>query len=141
MTKNLKQSLNQVVQSIGTDIKEIKQKLTEIAQSNDNTVREWVATYDPAQATIMDANNEKGANRRKLQLLGKFGKMHLDFTAQAEKCFFDLPADAPVPLALIEVQTHDGGTVWLGPGQRKVRSGNLTVGQRYIVDLTGFFNV
>lgn len=137
----IKEYLEAFVLRLGTDIKEIKLKLNEIAQSNDNQVREWVATYDPVQATIMDANNEKGANRRKLQLLGKLGKMHLDFTAQADKCFFDLPADAPVPLALIEVQTHDGGTVWLGPGQRKVRSGNLTVGQRYIVDLTGFFNV
>lgn len=135
----MKQRLFDLARAIGTDIKEIKQKLTEIAQSNDNQVREWVATYDPTQVTIMDANNEKGANRRKLQLLGEFGKMHLDFTAQAEKCFFDLPADAPVPLALIEVQTHDGGTVWLGPGQRKVRSGGLTVGQRYIVDLVGFW--
>lgn len=140
MTKNLKQSLTQVVQSIGTDIKEIKLKLTEIAQSNDNQVREWVATYDPAQATIIDANSEKGEARRKLQTWGRFGKMHLDFTAQAEKCFFDLPVDSPVPLSLIEVQTHDGGTVWLGAGQRKVRSGGLKVGTRYIVDLTGFFN-
>jgi hypothetical protein len=40
---------------------------------------------------------------------------------------------------LIEVQTHDGATVWIDPNTRVVKGQAMIVGERYLLNLIGFF--
>ena len=45
----------------------------------------------------------------------------------------------PSDLDLIEVQTHDGSSIWLNAGSKTIYSCGLKAGTRYIVDIIGFF--
>ena len=45
----------------------------------------------------------------------------------------------PSDLDLIEVQTHDGSSIWLNAGIKTIYSSGLKAGTRYIVDIIGFF--
>lgn len=104
-------------------------------------IRTYIATPNTNVVTMNAGNTEQ---RRRLQVQGNFGIFHLDFTANTVDALnsstaFTLPDDAPTPKALIEIQVRNGGTIWVVAGQRTVRYKGLEIGQRYIVDLIGFW--
>ena len=81
--------------------------------------------------------------RRQLTVLDGMGKIHLDFKMVKgigpRQALFKLPPDAPKNLELIETQLWDGTSVWVDAGSPWVMGNSLKSGQRYIVDLIGFF--
>ena len=89
---------------------------------------------------VADYENQ---NRRQLTVLDGMGKIHLDFkmvvNAGTRRALFTLPANAPKNLELIETQTWDGSSVWLDANSKVVFGNGLKAGQRYIIDLIGFF--
>lgn len=105
-----------------------------------------IVSYDannPGSSIATFANSD-GA-RRRLTMNGPFGYLHLDFTARVtarkNNSGFYLPSNAPTPRSLLEVQTRDGGTIFIRAGSRNIEWDGLTVGQRYIVDIIGFWNI
>ena len=96
---------------------------------------------------VITTNNDVDYDRqerRQLTVLDGMGKIHLDFkmvaSAGTRRPLFRLPADAPRNLELIETQVWDGSSVWLNAGDRVVYGAGLKAGQRYILDLIGFFS-
>lgn len=89
---------------------------------------------------VLDYENP---NRRQLTVLDGMGKIHLDFkmvkNSGSKLALFRLPDNAPRCLELIETQTHDGSSVWLDAGGRIIYGNGLRAGQRYILDIIGFF--
>lgn len=95
---------------------------------------------------IITTNNDvdyDNQNRRQLTVLDGMGKIHLDFkmvvNAGTRRPLFRLPANAPRNLELIETQVWDGSSVWVNAGDKIVYGAGLKAGQRYILDLIGFF--
>lgn len=97
------------------------------------TNKDRISTWNP-----VDYNNNE---RHKLRVVNGFGKIHLDFKAvvNVDGSIFKLPSNAPRNLDLIEVQTHDGGSIWLSEDSKVIHASGLKAGTRYIVDLIGFF--
>lgn len=98
--------------------------------------KDWITT-----------NNDKDYDkqeRRQLTVLDGMGKIHLDFKMVKDsgnlRPLFKLPAKAPRNLELIETQVWDGASVWLNAGNNVVYGSGLREGQRYILDLIGFFS-
>lgn len=96
---------------------------------------------------IITTNNDKDYDkqeRRQLTVLDGIGKIHLDFKMVKDsgnlRPLFRLPAGAPRNLELIETQVWDGASVWLNAGNNIVYGSGLREGQRYILDLIGFFS-
>lgn len=87
-------------------------------------------------------NDPLEAQRRSVTIQDGLGIVHIDFKRTSGKsgAIMTLPNNCPAPAKLIEVQTRDGGTVWLAANSRTVYSQGLTANRRYIVDLFGFFN-
>lgn len=81
--------------------------------------------------------------RRAVTIQNGLGVVHIDFkrTSGTRGLVLTLPDSCPTPSKLIEVQTWDGGSVWLDANSREVQSRGLTANRRYVVDLLGFFNV
>lgn len=78
------------------------------------------------------------------------GIIHLDFTVPAGKTptghLFSLPADSPVPAALVELQSAtpsaDGrGGIWMDKGSRIIQTDAISTPGRYILNIVGFFEV
>lgn len=96
---------------------------------------------------VITTNNDKDYDkqeRRQLTVLDGIGKIHLDFKMVKDsgnlRPLFKLPANAPRNLELIETQVWDGASVWLNAGNNVVYGSGLREGQRYILDLIGFFS-
>ncbi len=111
---------------------------------------------------LMNATNAKVKKnqceqRTYLMTFGNFGILHLDFRTTANPQKFDVlgnfPDDAPLPTHLVEAQTYDGGSVFIGQGER-IQNGEeikwagdgyiisgtqLQPNKRYILNLMGFF--
>lgn len=112
-----------------------------IIQINHGGIVSYDANYPDAK--IATFHNRDGA-RRRLTMNGPFGFLHLDFVARVSSRrgpSFALPADAPTPRSLSETQTRDGGSIFIRAGSRNIEWSGLTVGQRYIVDIIGFWDV
>lgn len=81
--------------------------------------------------------------RRQLTVLDGMGKIHLDFrmvkNIGPRQALFKLPPNAPKNLELIETQLWDGSSIWVDAGSPWVMGNSLKAGQRYILDLIGFF--
>ena len=79
--------------------------------------------------------------RKSLALSDNLGIIHLDFkrTTTANGTILTLPSAAPTPINTLEVQTRDGGNVFIAAGTREVRCSGLAANRRYITDLVGFF--
>ena len=88
------------------------------------------------------SNGPLEAQRRSITIQDGLGVVHIDFkrTSGTSGAIMTLPSNCPTPTQLIEVQTWDGGSVWLDANNREVQSSGLTANRRYIVDLLGFFN-
>lgn len=104
-------------------------------------IKSYVATPNTNVVTMNTGNTEQ---RMRLQTQGNFGIFHIDFIARTTSALgatsaFTLPNDAPTPLSLIETQVRSGGTIWLAANGRGVKYDGLQAGQRYIVDLIGFW--
>lgn len=96
---------------------------------------------------VITTNNDRDYDkqeRRQLTVLDGIGKIHLDFKMVQNsgnlRPLFKLPANAPRNLELIETQVWDGASVWLNAGSNVVYGSGLREGQRYILDLIGFFS-
>jgi len=96
---------------------------------------------------FITTNNDKDYDkqeRRQLTVLDGMGKIHLDFKMVKDsgnlRPLFRLPTNAPRNLELIETQVWDGASVWLNAGNNVVYGSGLREGQRYILDLIGFFS-
>lgn len=96
---------------------------------------------------VITTNNDRDYDkqeRRQLTVLDGIGKIHLDFKMVKDsgnlRPLFKLPANAPRNLELIETQVWDGASVWLNAGNNVVYGSGLREGQRYILDLIGFFS-
>lgn len=89
--------------------------------------------------TLSGSNND-GWGRR-LTLSDNLGIIHLDFkrTKTTNGTVLTLPSTAPTPISTLEVQTWDGGNVYINAGARTVQCKGLSAKRRYIVDLIGFF--
>ncbi|MBS9781339.1 MAG: hypothetical protein KGV56_02485 [Gammaproteobacteria bacterium] len=132
-----------VINQIASDIKGLLQKIANIT-----TPQKYVMTMNAEHATVSKNNF---ADRTYLMTLGVFGFVHLDFTTTDTPAKFDelgvFPADAPLPTHLVENQTFDGGTVYLGQGKKTKWGGDgriltgsvLQPNQRYIINMLGFF--
>jgi hypothetical protein len=92
--------------------------------------------------------NEAGRDvddRKKIRVEWGLGILHLDFyAAKTSGVIGTIPAPTPEKLSpkaevLIEVQTHDGATVWIDPNTRVVKGQAMIVGERYLLNLIGFF--
>ena len=81
--------------------------------------------------------------RHYLSVAGIHGNIHVDFKmvvdSGARRALFQLPADAPTPVQLIEEQAFDGSSVWVDKGSRTVMGNGLKAGTRYILNLGGYF--
>ena len=79
--------------------------------------------------------------RKRLTLSDNLGVIHLDFkrTTKANGTILTLPSAAPTPINNLEVQTWDGGNVFIDAGARVVQCNGLSANRRYIIDLVGFF--
>lgn len=99
----------------------------------------WLTNVPNRSAvTFVDTKED----RRKLQIKDGFGILHLDFTARTASNTngaWTLPTTSPTPVSLIEMQTYDKGTIWIEPNTRIIKWSGLTAGQRYVVDLIGFW--
>lgn len=92
-------------------------------------------------------NNNQNTGLRTVTITDSgFGMIHLDFQRTThnnnQHIVGELPANCPTPMDLIEEQLHDGNTIWIDQGRRVIYSSipkNNT--NRYIVNLTGFFNL
>lgn len=89
---------------------------------------------------------ENQTKRRLLTVNGLgLGIIHLDFTPKLDfnriTTLFTLPNDAPTPLSLLEVQVHDGNTIWIEGNGRQIKVKKLAAKTRYIVDIIGFFKI
>ena len=63
------------------------------------------------------------------------GFIHVDFWASSvsdSKQILSLPANAPTPKELSEVQLFDGGSVWIVPGAKNVQIQGLSPNRRYV---------
>ena len=63
------------------------------------------------------------------------GFIHVDFWASSvsnHKQILSLPANAPTPKELSEVQLFDGGSVWIVPGAKNVQIQGLSPNRRYV---------
>lgn len=99
-----------------------------------------IESYVLTQTNIARVNASKSEERRKLQVKGGFGLIHLDFTPTATTGkLFDLPANSPTPTSLIENQTFSGGVIWIDKGSRQIHSSGLQANSRVVLDLVGFF--
>lgn len=89
------------------------------------------------------ANSGNEQERRLCTIADSLGIIHLDFikTSSNNGYVATLPANCPTPLSLIEVQTWDGGNIWIDGGSRNIACGGLSTNRRYIVDLLGFFRI
>lgn len=126
-------------EEVAKQMKSAETRLTKL-----ETVAEYVLTLNDTVASQEGMGNPE--SRRKLFVQGTFGKLHLDFIyTGADKAngqlLFSFPNRTPLPRGLIEVQTFDGGTIWVGDNRDTVRGGKLTTGTRYIIDLIGFWRV
>ena len=94
---------------------------------------------------VYGSNTFSGSNddgwRRRLTLSDNLGIIHLYFkrTNTANGTVLTLPSAAPTPIATLEVQTWDGGNVYIDAGARTVQCNGLSANRRYISDLVGFF--
>lgn len=104
-----------------------------------DNVRSWVTnTPNRNMVTFVDTKED----RKKLQIKDGFGILHLDFTARTASNTngaWILPTTSPTPVSLIEMQTYDRGTIWIEANTRIIKWSGLTAGNRYVVDLIGFW--
>lgn len=109
-------------------------------------LKKYNLTYENASRfTDHIGRTSDATNRLYLQVLDGMGKIHIDgklLTTTSNGVIARLPADAPVPLSLIETAVYVGeafGSVWVNAGTREVYTNGLPVGKRIVVDLVGFF--
>ena len=81
--------------------------------------------------------------RHYLSVAGIHGNIHVDFKMEVDsgprRPLFQLPAEAPTPVQLIEEQTFDGSSIWVDAKSRTVMGNGLKAGTRYILNLGGYF--
>ena len=82
--------------------------------------------------------------KRRLTLSDNLGIIHLDFQRSVDNLStvataFVLPYNAPDPVNTLEVQTWDGGYVYIEAGTKSVRCKGISANRRYVIDLIGFF--
>ncbi|MGX2956425.1 hypothetical protein ACWIYZ_04955 [Ursidibacter arcticus] len=102
-------------------------------------VREYTCTW--TNGARSGANDSR--ERRLLQVNNSnLGILHLDFIVPRRTVMnmVELPNGAPTPTRLIEVQTRDGGFVWIEANSRIVKTKECQTNTRYVIDLIGFFN-
>lgn len=104
-------------------------------------VLNWAATKD-----VVGNHNDRdytNTSRRYLQVVDGIGKFHLDFMPKKDinaiTSIFIMPAGCPRPNDLVEVQTHDGGSLFITANSTVIQGQNLKANTRYIVDLLAFF--
>lgn len=101
----------------------------------------YTLTYAAGKDRITTWNpvDHDNAARHQLEIVGNLGIIHMDFKVVKDSggsmAIFDLPSNAPTSPTLKEVQTHDGGSIWLNANSRRIMCGNLKAGTRYIVDI------
>ena len=112
-----------------------------IALPNNN-----LGTYSVFRMTSADTSNvfasgrlarEFDANRNYMVINNATGQgfIHVDFWASSvsdSKQILSLPANAPTPKELSEVQLFDGGSVWIVPGAKNVQIQGLSPNRRYV---------
>ena len=71
--------------------------------------------------------------RKRLTLSDNLGIIHLDFkrTTTANGTILTLPSVAPTPINTLEVQTWDGGNVFIDAGTRVVQCSGLSANRIY----------
>lgn len=96
--------------------------------------------------TVITTLNEVDYNqvgRHYLSVAGIHGNIHVDFKMVVDsgprRPLFQLPAEAPTPVQLIEEQTFDGSSIWVDAKSRTVMGNGLKAGTRYILNLSGYF--
>ena len=105
-----------------------------------------LGAYSVFRMTSADTSNvfasgrlarEFDANRNYMVINNATGQgfIHVDFWASSvsdSKQILSLPANAPAPKELSEVQLFDGGSVWIVPGAKNVQIQGLSPNRRYV---------
>ena len=110
-----------------------------------HTIKIYELKYAAPNSVITTLNpvdyNQVG--RHYLSVAGIHGNIHVDFKMEVDsgprRPLFQLPAEAPTPVQLIEEQTFDGSSIWVDKGSRTVMGNGLKAGTRYILNLGGYF--
>lgn len=92
---------------------------------------------------VTSGGSTEDPNRRLLAVKNNLGIIHLDFrTTNGNRAVARLPAGAPRPIMLIEIQLEPGTnqTMYISPNSGTIWGQNLPVNQRIIVDMVGYFN-
>jgi hypothetical protein len=102
----------------------------------------WVLNTGPVYSQTHPSRDVDG--RKSCRVEWGLGIIHLDFVAAAKSGVIgSIPntPDDPGPKAeiLIEVQLRDGSTVWIDENDRTIKGQAMTVGERYLINLIGFF--
>ncbi len=155
------------VSNLGTELETVKNSITphltsteisniiyDLLSPDDSHFDMYKVDFNWQNAKPTNANEENYDKKWKtrgfvrVNKVTKWGRIHVDFKPKKD-LFYDkndaskrlvgtLPADCPTPKAFLELQTHDGGSVYAYKGLRLVEA-NGTAGTRYIVDLWGYF--
>ena len=110
-----------------------------------HTIKIYALKYAAPDTVITTLNkvdyNQVG--RHYLSVAGIHGNIHVDFKMEVDsgprRPLFQLPAEAPTPVQLIEEQTFDGSSIWVDAKSRTVMGNGLKAGTRYILNLGGYF--
>lgn len=71
------------------------------------------------------------------------GILHLDAKMSSvpkNQTVATLPDNAPTPLALTELQTNAGGSIWISASSKNIQSDGVRANERFIMDIVGFFS-
>ena len=105
-----------------------------------SSLQSYLLDYVPSGAKAPNIPQGTQGSRRMMFVQNSFGYIHLDFTAVSTSgAIATLPDTAPRPTGMLEVQTHNGGTVSMLLGSNTITCSGLTKGRRYVVNLIGFF--
>ena len=109
-------------------------------------LKKYNLTYENASRFTDHIGRTNDANNRLyLQVLDGMGVIHIDgklASPVSNGIIARLPADAPVPLGLIESGMYVGdafGSIWVNARTREVYASGIPVGKRIVGDLVGFF--
>lgn len=87
------------------------------------------------------SSTDNAVNKKKLTVQNGMGVLNLDIIKVGGGDIIGyLPANAPLPTFQVSEQTRDGGVVTLNAKSRTISSTGLQNGQRYIINVVGFFS-
>lgn len=103
-----------------------------------------VRSYDVIWGIARAGERGNGRGYLEYSPLSGFGKLHLDIVLTQNSgnggVIATLPANAPVPLRLLEVAIDtNNNSVYIEPNSRNIKAWGVAASKRYIFDIVGFW--